>query len=216
MTARPFLPRHFPGYAVYLWLDADTWIQEWSAVELLIEAATKYGFAIVPEIDRSYGTLFGLGSAGNNAKECNELAFGPEVGAKLSSLPLLNSGVLGIHAQSPIWARWQTILTDALQRTQHKLIEQAALNLAVYQGGIGVHYLPAICNWLAVLGPPRIDRTTGRIVEPYLPHTPIGILHLTALTDTPLDTFTTDGMNVTVSLRYTDREALTALKTPQD
>ncbi|MDP6305477.1 MAG: hypothetical protein QF869_06310, partial [Alphaproteobacteria bacterium] len=29
MTARPNLPKHFPGHDIYLWLDCDTWVQDW-------------------------------------------------------------------------------------------------------------------------------------------------------------------------------------------
>src|SRR5262249_49941592 len=37
--ARPFLPKYFPGYDLYFWLDADAWVQDWSAVELLVQGA---------------------------------------------------------------------------------------------------------------------------------------------------------------------------------
>jgi hypothetical protein len=35
-VARPFLPRHFPYYEMYLWLDADAWLQDWRAVECTV------------------------------------------------------------------------------------------------------------------------------------------------------------------------------------
>src|SRR5215813_7995283 len=27
-VARPFLRRHFPGYEMYMWIDADAWVQD--------------------------------------------------------------------------------------------------------------------------------------------------------------------------------------------
>ena len=46
--ARPFLPRHFPGYETYLWIDADAWLQDWRAVELYVAAACGDRLAITP------------------------------------------------------------------------------------------------------------------------------------------------------------------------
>jgi hypothetical protein len=53
-VARPFLPRHFPGYEMYFWLDADAWLQDWRAVELYRAAAGRDRLAITLEIDRAY------------------------------------------------------------------------------------------------------------------------------------------------------------------
>src|SRR5262245_24477855 len=54
MTARPHLRRYFPGYETYLWLDADVWVQDWSAPRLFLEAAQLGDISIVPEMHRSY------------------------------------------------------------------------------------------------------------------------------------------------------------------
>ena len=61
MAARPHLPKYFPGYDLYIWLDADCWVQDWSAVVLLAQCALSNKFAIVPEIDRSYTPFFSRG-----------------------------------------------------------------------------------------------------------------------------------------------------------
>ncbi len=54
ITARPFLPRYFPGYDIYLWMDADTWVQEWYAIDWYAAAAADGRLAIAAEVDRSY------------------------------------------------------------------------------------------------------------------------------------------------------------------
>ena len=33
LLARPFLPRYFPGHDVYLQIDSDAWVQDWSAID---------------------------------------------------------------------------------------------------------------------------------------------------------------------------------------
>jgi lipopolysaccharide biosynthesis glycosyltransferase len=33
-VSRAFLPEYFPGFKKYLWIDADAWVNDWSAVEL--------------------------------------------------------------------------------------------------------------------------------------------------------------------------------------
>lgn len=35
ITVRPFLPRYLPGYDIYVWIDADAWVQERSAIARL-------------------------------------------------------------------------------------------------------------------------------------------------------------------------------------
>jgi hypothetical protein len=53
-VARPFLRRHFPGYEIYLWIDADAWLQDWRVIDLYVAAAGLDKLAITPEIDRAY------------------------------------------------------------------------------------------------------------------------------------------------------------------
>ena len=33
-VSRAFLPKYFPNYNKYLWIDCDAWVQDWSSVEL--------------------------------------------------------------------------------------------------------------------------------------------------------------------------------------
>ena len=37
-VSRAFLPKYFPSYEKYLWIDCDAWVQEWSAIELYFKA----------------------------------------------------------------------------------------------------------------------------------------------------------------------------------
>lgn len=42
-----WLDKLFPEYELFVFLDADTWVQSWAALELLIGAAAEGGLAIV-------------------------------------------------------------------------------------------------------------------------------------------------------------------------
>ena len=33
-VSRAFLPKYFPNYEKYLWIDCDAWVNDWSSVEL--------------------------------------------------------------------------------------------------------------------------------------------------------------------------------------
>jgi hypothetical protein len=54
ITARPFLPKYFPGHETYLWMDADTWLQEWYPIDWYVAAAADGRLAIAPQVDRAY------------------------------------------------------------------------------------------------------------------------------------------------------------------
>jgi hypothetical protein len=179
-VARPFLPRHFPGYEMYFWLDADAWMQEWRVVELYCAAAGRDRIAIVPEIDRAYKRhykrpkLFGLTLTWKVYRE----AFGWRAADRLGRNPMLNCGVFALHRDAPHWQAWQRLLTGVLQRTRFFYVEQAALNYAIFAEHLPANLLPAYCNWMAGDAAPAFDATRGLFVEPYAPHEIIGVMHL--------------------------------------
>src|ERR1043165_5437297 len=62
LFARPFLRRYFPNIDIYIWIDADAWIQDCIAIDLFREGAIrKRGMALVPQLHRAslqqYGGL---------------------------------------------------------------------------------------------------------------------------------------------------------------
>jgi hypothetical protein len=54
LISRSQIPDLFPDHDVYLWIDADAWIQRWEAVEAYIDGALRAGFAVTPESDPAY------------------------------------------------------------------------------------------------------------------------------------------------------------------
>ena len=174
------MPRHFPGYETYLWIDADAWLQDWRVVDLYVEAARGGKLAIVPEIDRAYKRhykrpkLFGLTLAWKNYRE----AFGWRVADRLGRNPMVNCGVFALRGDAPHWQVWGRIMAQVAQRTRFFFVEQTALNYAIFAEHLPVDFLPAYCNWMPGDAAPAFDAERGLFVEPYSPHEVIGIMHL--------------------------------------
>ena len=40
-VSRAFLPKYFPGFKKYIWIDADAWVNSWYAIELYIKGCEK-------------------------------------------------------------------------------------------------------------------------------------------------------------------------------
>lgn len=208
MTARPHLRRYFPGYGIYLWLDADVWVQDWSAITLLRETARLGDIALVPEVHRSYRN-FRDGrddfEAANGAAYAE--AFGSETADRLIRRPLNNAGVFAITVASPAWNLWGELLADAANRSAN-MIDQIALNVAIYDHGLREVRLPATCNWIAHLATPAWDPGKRAFVDPDPPHDVIGILHLTLSTkwaasvDVPVVAAARAGDVIAKSLRF--------------
>jgi hypothetical protein len=211
-VARPFLPRHFPGYEMYFWLDADAWLQEWRAVELYLAAAGTGKIAIALELDRAYKRhykrpkLLGMNLVWKTYRE----AFGWRVADRLGRNPTANCGVFALHRDAPHWQEWARLLTRVLQRTRFFFAEQIALNYAIFGEGLPANFLPAYCNWAVGDALPVFDAARGRFVEPYAPHEVIGVMHLAGRDQKTgvhrLDRL--DGGTIETSLRYGESRAL--------
>jgi hypothetical protein len=213
-VARPFLPRHFPGYEMYFWLDADAWVQDWRAVELYCAAAGRDRLAIALEIDRAYKRhykrpkLLGM----TLAWKCYREGFGLRAADRLGRNPIANCGVFALHREAPHWAAWARLLASVLKRTRFFFAEQTALNYAIFAEHLPANFLPAYCNWAVGDAVPAFDAQRGLFVEPYAPYEPIGVLHL-AGAEQKSKTFRVerlDGGTVETSLRYGASRAVCA------
>lgn len=217
--ARPFLPRHFPGWETYLWIDADAWVQDWRAVELLAAAAQRGRLAIVPEIDRAYKRhykrpkLLGMNLAWKNYRR----AFGWRVADRLGRNPMVNCGVFALRGDAPHWQTWARVMVQVAQRTRFFFVEQTALNYAIFAEHLSVDFLPAYCNWMPGDAAPAFDAERGLFVEPYSPHEVIGIMHL-AGAEQKSSTFRLSRLDsggiVETSLRYSESRALCSAASP--
>jgi hypothetical protein len=186
MTARPHLPRHFPGYDLYIWLDADCWVQDWQAVALLAGAASQKKFAIIPEVHRSYCSFFHFGPYLKWVHDCYRLCYSGDTANALVNFPLLNSGVFAATSDAPQWSQWQRHLGEIIKRQDEHFFfaEQTALNGAIREGKLAMALLPAHCNWMCNRAMPGFDPTGNIFIEPEPPHIALGIIHLAAVVKT--------------------------------
>ena len=56
-VSRAFLPRYFPGYEKYLWIDADAWVNSWYPIELFLKGCENGKLSIASSADRAYGRV---------------------------------------------------------------------------------------------------------------------------------------------------------------
>lgn len=183
ILARPWLPKYFPGHDIYMHMDADAWVQDWSAVELYREGASRGVMAVTPEIDRAFVSNYGTSRAyrGFIMKVYTELR-GPEAAEKYRNYPILNTGVFALPGGSPVWEGWRRRIHESLQHGCNFHVEQSAVNYELFEKldqylEAGLEFLPSRCNWVCHQALPKWNSETGLLVEPFLPHAPLGIIH---------------------------------------
>ncbi len=238
LLARPFFRKYFPNYELYLWIDADAWVQDWQAIELFFQGARKRkGLTIVPEI---HGPNDFVSLAG---KIPAVLGYGrqlycevfDEAAANLYHIyPLLNAGVFCLHRDAPHWEPWAQYLYTAAQKAVTVMTDQMALHFTVFAGTVPTEiqlppiitetylrteFLPGWCNFLIGNHLPTWDETQQAFVERYLPHQKLGIVHNTGTNKLQRDRVTVptvQGTTVDVSLYYSQVQATPDSETPSE
>jgi len=56
-VSRAFLPKYFPNYKKYLWIDADAWVNSWETIELYFKGCDNNKLSIATSADRAYGRV---------------------------------------------------------------------------------------------------------------------------------------------------------------
>ena len=194
MTARPHLPKYFPGAEVYVWIDADAWVQSWSHIEKLIESAQRGRLSIIEErygkgINLNYQDSYGkensfiitAESVKKNITTCYHQAFGPEIAAELGHIPSFNVGLFALRGDSQAWDIWRNYLQIGLKNGFNFFMEQQALNVAIRRKEIEIVNFPTDFNYLCTHGLPEFDTQIKKFVTPYENKDIIGLLHLADL-----------------------------------
>ena len=187
-VSRAFLPKYFPEYERYLWLDSDTWINNWEAVEMFYKGCENNKLAIVQSIAPGYkdvgrvNWIFkNLASVKTqNYKHAKNSGFSDKIARKIAFAPHLNIGAFSLQKSSTIWKKWQELLRESLMKGRIFGSEGLAINILVYFYNIDTEFLPARYNWIASHLLPKFDNEKNIFVEPFIPHNKIGILHLAA------------------------------------
>ena len=183
-VSRAFLPKYFPGYKKYLWIDADAWVNSWNAIELYLKGCENNKLSISTSADRAYGRVlraewvFGSFARvkSQNYKHAKSSGFSEKIAREVALKPHLNIGVFALEANASHWEVWQKNLRAALKSGKIWGSEQIAMNVTIYHDGLNVEILPAYCNW-TLIEALKFDKEKNTLVEPYLPNHQIGIVH---------------------------------------
>jgi len=204
LTVRPFLPRYFPGYDVYVWIDADAWVQERFALDWLIEYAPAGALVAVPEIDRAYRNMRHVyGWRTERMHAC----FGVDYAQRALWDVYVNAGVFALRADAPHWVAWAQRFDEGLAASRGAVCcDQTALNYALWTMPLALHPLPAVCNWLCHVTLPVFDSRHNRYCEPIPPGGPLGILHLAGRAKSTTLMLKGDGWTRPISLRFPGSE----------
>ena len=187
-VSRAFLPKYFPNYKKYLWIDCDAWVNDWSSIELYFKACDKGKLGITQSVGPGYKVLskvkwlFGKFAIikSQNFKHAISSKVNMQKARKIAFAPHINIGVFSLEKSSSVWSVWQNNLKDTLKHGRIFGSEGLAINLSVYVDNVDTEFLPLGCNWIASNVLPKFDEDKREFVEPYLPNNKIGIMHLAA------------------------------------
>ena len=187
-VSRAFLPKYFPNYEKYLWIDCDAWVNDWNSVELYFKACDNGklgitqtigpGYKITSKVNWLIGKLAVIKS--QNFKHAIKSKIGYVKARKLAFAPHINIGVFSLEKNSKAWSLWQKNLAIALKAGNIFGSEGLAINMSVYIDDLETEFLPLNCNWITSNLLPKFDEQKEIFVEPYLPNYKIGIMHLAA------------------------------------
>ena len=187
-VSRAFLPKYFPNYNKYLWIDCDAWVNDWSSIELYFKACENGklgitqtlgpGYRIMSKVNWLFGKIAIIKS--QNFKHAISSKIGMEKARKLAFAPHVNIGVFSLEKNSNCWDVWQKNLETTLKSGKIFGSEGLAINMSIYIDNVETEFLPLNCNWIASNLLPKFDEKNHTFVEPYLPNNKIGIMHLAA------------------------------------
>ena len=187
-VSRAFIPKYFPNYEKYLWIDCDAWVNNWKTLELYFKACDNGklgitqtigpGYKITSKVNWIFGKLAIVKS--QNFKHAVKSKISYEKARKLAFAPHINIGVFSLEKNSTVWETWQKNLRQTLKHGDIFGSEQLAINMSVYIDNLETEFLPLNCNWITSNLLPKYDQQQKTFVEPYLPNYKIGIMHLAA------------------------------------
>ena len=185
-VSRAFIPKYFPNYEKYLWIDCDAWVNDWQTIEIFFKACDDNklgitqtigpGYKITSKVDWVFGKFAIIKS--QNFKHAIKSNISLDKARKLAFAPHINIGVFSLEKNSKSWEIWQNNLRETLKGGDIFGSEQLAMNISVYHDNIETEFLPLNCNWITSNLLPKFDETNDTFVEPYLPNYNIGIMHL--------------------------------------
>ena len=149
-VSRAFLPKYFPNYDKYLWIDCDAWVNDWSVIELYFKACENGklgitqtlgpGYKIMSKVKWLFGKVAIIKS--QNFKHAIKSKIGVSKARKLAFAPHINIGVFSLEKNSPGWVLWQKNLELTLKSGNIFGSEGLAINMSVYIDDLETEFLP--------------------------------------------------------------------------
>ncbi len=214
-VARAYLPDYFENYKLYIWLDADMWLNDLESFYFYENGALNNKLTIVPQSDRAYVKnanvewLFGFPKKIKTINYKNiSKSISKTLGRKYAFHSTLNAGAFAINDNVNIWKCFQKNIKLAAKKGRIFGTDQVALAISIYEDDLPSEFLPAYCNWMCEFKMPKFDDHKSQFVEPYIPNHPITLVHLAGLDDIRQDknilsdVETLDGLRIKKSLRY--------------
>ena len=137
-VSRAFLPKYFPNYDKYLWIDCDAWVNDWECVELYFKACNNGklgitqtlgpGYKIISKVNWLFGKLAIIKS--QNFKHAVKSKIGFDKARKLAFAPHINIGVFSLEKNSDGWKSWQDNLFQTLKAGNIFGSEGLAINMS--------------------------------------------------------------------------------------
>tara|TARA_A100001011_G_scaffold399018_1_gene505795 strand:+ start:2080 stop:2991 length:912 start_codon:yes stop_codon:yes gene_type:complete len=187
-VSRAYLPKYFPNYEKYLWIDCDAWVNDWNSIDLYFKACNDGklgitqtmgpGYRVMSKVKWIYGKLAIIKS--QNFKHAVASKIDINNARKLAFAPHINIGTFSLEKNSKCWEIWQKNLRKTLSAGNIFGSEGLAINISVYIDEVNTEFLPLNCNWIASNLLPKYDEKNQTFVEPFLPNNKIGIMHLAA------------------------------------
>lgn len=183
LSVKSRMPSLFPGFDIYIWLDADCWVQNMSAVSDLVDSAQYADIAIHPELDVHY---FQYKNPSDRTIMLYGNLYGQDVSRQMWRFPMVNSGVFSARSSSKLWAEWTAAMETLKARWQRgedlRFSDQIPLHFLIHSKRLSMYPLRAVNNWQMYASLPLIDKEAKRLVVPTRPHEEINIVHLAGLT----------------------------------
>ncbi len=223
-VSRAFLPKYFPDYEKFLWIDCDAWVNDWNCIKNYFKACDNDKLGITQTMGPGYKIMskvkwligkFALIKS-QNYKHAKSSGINESDARKLAFAPHINIGVFSLEKKSKCWEVWQKNLRKTLSKGKIFGSEGLAINISVYIEEIPTEFLPLNHNWIASNLLPIYDENEKVFLEPFIPNYKIGIMHLAAGiwkngTDMRVDKNlkikirTLTGNEINKSLRFTDQ-----------
>ncbi len=199
---KPFARDFFPGYDIYVWIDADMWVQTPEFWTHLIDGAWHHGLAVPLETDPDYQRL--AWSVRLWMMRHFITSWGPLQALSLMRAPMVNNGLFALRGDAPQWDLWQGRYRTMVDRTQRTLaIDQLAMIAMLAFDKPDAMLLDATHNWVCSLAIPAFDTAAQRFIKPGKSAETIHVMHVT----TPVRTsrFPVRGSDGSIMTRWLHR-----------